>query len=50
MKIVSKILFLTLATAGIVLVYYLSWFWRLFLIPIVVLLIFDVVSSFLKKK
>jgi len=50
MKIVAKALFLLLAIGGIVLVYYVSWFWRLFIIPIVILLVFDVVSDFLRKR
>ena len=50
MKIVSRVLFLGLALAGVVLVYYLSWFWRIFLIPLVILLLFDFVSSLVKKK
>ena len=50
MKIIPKILFLLLALFGIVLVYYISWFWRIFLIPLIILLLVDVVSSFMRTK
>lgn len=50
MQIIIKLLFVLIATAGIVAVYYLSWFWRIFIIPIVILLLWDVVSSLVKKK
>lgn len=48
-SIIVEILFVVLAIGGIVAVYYLSWFWRIFIIPIVILLLWDVVSSFMKK-
>lgn len=34
---------------GLFLIFYLSWFWRLFLIPIVVIVVYGVISSELKK-
>jgi len=45
-----KILFFIVAVGGIVLVFFVSWFWRALIIPMVVLLLIDAVSSFWKKK
>jgi len=50
MQIAGKVLFLILALAGIVAVFYVSWFWRLLLIPMIVILVVDVVGSFVRKK
>ena len=50
MKLLGKFLFIILALAGIVVVFYVSWFWRAFLIPMVAILLWDVVSSFVRKK
>lgn len=49
-NIIVKIVFLIAAIAGIVLVFFVSWFWRLLLIPMIVIVLWDVVSSFFKKK
>ena len=50
MNIVGKLIFLFVAVSGIVLVFYVSWFWRALIIPMVVIILIDVTSSFLRKK
>ncbi|MBI2598833.1 hypothetical protein HYW40_01260 [Candidatus Curtissbacteria bacterium] len=45
-----KILFLLAGIAGIVLIFFVSWFWRLLLLPMIVIMLWDVGSSLLKKK
>jgi hypothetical protein len=49
-NIIIKIVFTLAAIGGIVLVFYVSWFWRLLLIPMIVIVLWDVASSFLRKK
>jgi len=49
-NIIIKIIFTLAAVAGIVLVFYVSWFWRLLLIPMIIIVLWDVASSFFKKK
>lgn len=46
----QKGLFLIVGIAAVVVVFKISWFWSLFIIPIVVLLTADILSSFFKKK
>jgi len=46
----QKILFLGLAALGVVMIFYMSWFWRALLIPMVILLLFDVTKSFWDKR
>ena len=50
MQIAVSLVFLILALGGIVAVFYVSWFWRALLIPMVVILLWDVVSGVLRKK
>ncbi|MBI3282909.1 hypothetical protein HYZ70_02425 [Candidatus Curtissbacteria bacterium] len=50
MQLLAKFLFVTLAAAGIAAVFYVSWFWRALIIPMVVILLWDVVASFLREK
>jgi hypothetical protein len=50
MDILGKLVFLIVALAGVVLVFYVSWFWRALIIPMVVIILIDVTSSFLRKK
>lgn len=45
-----KIIFILAGIAGIVLVFYVSWFWRALIIPMIIIMMFDVVRSFFKKK
>lgn len=45
-----KILFLLVAIAGIVAVFYASWFWRALIAPMVLILLWDVMSSLFRKK
>jgi hypothetical protein len=44
-----KILFVVVSIAGVVVIFLVSWFWSMFLIPIVLLLLYDVGSSFWKE-
>lgn len=50
MQIVVRLLFVLVAIAVIVAVFYVSWFWRALIIPMVVILLWDVVRSSLKKR
>lgn len=47
---ILKIVFAVVAIAGIVAVFYVSWFWRALITPMVLLLLVDLVSSFFRKK
>ena len=49
MQILFKIIFVLAALAGIVAVFYVSWFWRALIAPMIILLLVDVISSFWKK-
>jgi len=44
-----KILFLVVSIVGVVVIFLVSWFWRIFLIPIVILLCYDLGFSFWKE-
>ncbi|MEK7580815.1 MAG: hypothetical protein AAB512_00890 [Patescibacteria group bacterium] len=50
MNLLVKICFVLLAIGGVVLVFYVSWFWRALIIPMIFILLVDVVSSLFKKK
>jgi len=50
MNLLAKLFFVLLAVGGVVLVFYVSWFWRALIIPMILLLILDVVLSLFKKK
>jgi len=50
MKILGKLVLVIIALSGIVLVYFVSWFWRALLIPLIILLLVDVLSNALRKK
>jgi len=50
MNLAIKLFFIILAIGGIVLVFFVSWFWRALIIPMVVIILIDVLSSFIKKK
>ncbi len=50
MNIVVKLIFLLLAIGGIVLIFYVSWFWRALIGPMVAILLWDVGASLLRKK
>ena len=45
-----KIIFVMAAIAGIVAIFYVSWFWRALIAPMIILLLADVVMSLFKKK
>lgn len=45
-----KIIFAIAAVVGIVAVFYVSWFWRALITPMVLLLLVDLVSSFFSKR
>lgn len=45
-----KIIFSIAAIAGLVAIFYVSWFWRALIAPMVILLLADVVLSLFKKK
>ena len=49
MQILLKIVFVLAAIAGIVAIFYVSWFWRALIAPMIILLLADVFSSFWKK-
>jgi len=44
-----KIIFIIAAIAGMVAIFYASWFWRALLVPMVLILLADVVVGFFKK-
>lgn len=44
-----KIIFLLAGIAGIVLVFFVSWFWRLLLVPMIVIMLWDVIASLFKR-
>jgi len=48
-QILLKIVFVLAAIAGIVAIFYVSWFWRALIAPMIILLLADVISSFWKK-
>jgi len=48
-QILLKIIFVLAALAGIVAIFYVSWFWRALIAPMIILLLADVISSFWKK-
>ncbi|KKR48111.1 MAG: hypothetical protein UT84_C0049G0004 [Candidatus Curtissbacteria bacterium GW2011_GWA1_40_16] len=50
MNILIKLFFVVLAIGGIILIFYVSWFWRALITPMVLILLFDVFGSFLGKK
>jgi len=45
-----KIIFIIAGIAGIVATFYVSWFWRGLIIPMVIILLADVVWEIFKKK
>ncbi|MBI2012589.1 hypothetical protein HYS90_01515 [Candidatus Curtissbacteria bacterium] len=45
-----KIVFAIAAIIGIVAIFYVSWFWRALITPMVILLLADVIFGLLKKK
>lgn len=45
-----KIVFILAAAAGIVAVFFVSWFWRALIVPMVLIIFVDVVLSVFKKK
>ncbi len=47
---ILKIIFIIGGIAGIVLVFFVSWFWRLLLVPMIVIMLADVVMELFKKK
>lgn len=47
---IVKIIFIVVAIVGIVSVFYVSWFWRAFLIPMAIILLWDGLSSLFGKK
>jgi len=49
-NILIKIVFVLAAVGGIVLVFFVSWFWRLLLVPMIIIVLWDVGSGFFKKK
>jgi|GEM_PF-5161967 len=47
---VLKIIFAIAAVLGIVAVFYVSWFWRALIGPMIILLLVDLVGSFWNKR
>jgi len=45
-----KIVFVLAAIAGIVAIFYVSWFWRALIVPMVILLLADVILGIFKKR
>jgi len=45
-----KIVFIIAVIAGIVAIFYVSWFWRALITPMIILLLGDVILSFFKKE
>lgn len=50
MNFLVKGFFVLLAIGGVVLVFYVSWFWRALIVPMILLLLLDVVLNLFKKK
>jgi len=50
MQILLKIIFVIAAIVGIVAIFYVSWFWRALIAPMIILLLADVVGSLFRKK
>jgi len=48
-QILLKIIFVLAAIAGIVAIFYVSWFWRALIAPMIILLLADVIFSFWRK-
>ena len=46
---ILKIIFVLAAITGIVAIFYVSWFWRALIAPMIILLLADVISSFWRK-
>ena len=46
----QKVLFATAGIAGVVAIFFFSWFWRLLLTPILVIIFWDLASSFFSSK
>gem|GEM_PF-4487326 len=46
----GKIFLLIVSILGVGIIFWISWFWSLFIIPIIVLLGWDILSSYLRKK
>lgn len=46
---ILKIVFVLAAVCGIVAIFFVSWFWRALIAPMVILLLADVVSDIWKK-
>ncbi len=47
---ILKIIFIIAGIAGMVAIFYASWFWRALLIPMVLILFADVVLGYFKKE
>jgi len=47
--VLLKIIFSVAGLAGVVAIFYVSWFWRALIIPMVILLMADVVVGLFKK-
>lgn len=50
MNLAIKLFFLLLAIGGIVLVFYVSWFWRALIAPMVLIILIDVFADLFRKK
>ncbi len=50
MNILGKLLFIIVALCGIALVFFVSWFWRLLLVPMIVVLLVDGIGGLFRKK
>ncbi len=46
----QKLGVLVISIAGILAIFYFSWFWRLLLIPVVLVALWDVASSLFSKR
>ena len=50
MNLFYKLFFLAVAIVGIIAIFFVSWFWSLLALPMVIVLTIDIISSVLKKK
>lgn len=50
MNLAIKLFFLILALGGVVLVFYVSWFWRALIVPMVIIILIDVFADLFRKR
>jgi len=47
---ILRTLFIIAGFAGIIAIFYVSWFWRALIAPMIIILFWDTIASFLRKK